>query len=139
MTAKMTIPEQPAHSHSKTCHPEIISDVLTEEKKQPWLKLISTLIETIETLSAHLNNRGTNTKPILITVAWIIAALTSLKLSLAVLNAINAIPFLGILLEIIGMAYVSWFICRYLLSAANRHDLALQFQSFKEQIFGTTP
>jgi len=49
------------------------------------------------------------------------------------------IPFLGLFLELIGIAYVSWFICRYLLSAVNRQDLALQVKSFKEQIFGTTP
>ncbi|EDX74938.1 hypothetical protein MC7420_812 [Coleofasciculus chthonoplastes PCC 7420] len=137
MTAKMAIPEQPVNPNSETCHPEITSEVLTKEKKQPWVQLISTLIETIETLSDHLNNRVTNTKQIFIAVAWIIAALTSLKLSLAVLNAINTIPFLGLFLEIIGIAYVSWFICRYLLSAANRQDLALQVKSFKEQIFGT--
>jgi len=135
----MAIPEQPVNSNSETCHPEITSEVLTKEKKQPWVQLISTLIETIETLSDHLNNRVTNTKQIFIAVAWIIAALTSLKLSLAVLNAINTIPFLGLFLEIIGIAYVSWFICRYLLSAANRQDLALQVKSFKEQIFGTSP
>jgi hypothetical protein len=139
MTAKMAIPEQPVNSNSETCHPEITSKVFTEEKKQPWVQLISTLIETIETFSDHLNNRVTNTKQIVITATWIIAALTSLKLSLAVLNAINTIPFLGLFLEIIGIAYVSWFICRYLLSAANRQDLALQVKSFKEQIFGTSP
>jgi len=133
----MAIPEQPVNSNSETCHPGITSEVLTKEKKQPLVQLISTLIETIETLSNHLNDRVTNTKQIFIAVAWIIAALTSLKLSLAVLNAINTIPFLGLFLEIIGIAYVSWFICRYLLSAANRQDLALQVKSFKEQIFGT--
>ena len=139
MTAKMAIPEQLVNSNSEPCHPEITSEVLAEEKKQPLVQLISTLIETIETLSDHLNDRVTNTKQIFIAVAWIIAALTSLKLSLAVLNAINTIPFLGLFLEIIGIAYVSWFICRYLLNAAHREDLALQVKSFKEQIFGTTP
>ncbi|MFP4099323.1 CAAD domain-containing protein [Coleofasciculus sp.] len=69
----------------------------------------------------------------------IIINLTIIKVGFAVLKAINTIPFLSSLLEIIGIAYVSWFICRYLLSAANRQDLALQVKSFKEQTFGTNP
>ncbi|MFP5270191.1 CAAD domain-containing protein [Coleofasciculus sp.] len=136
MTAKIVTPEQPINATSETFHRQLTSEVLTEEKKQPWVQLISTFIGTV---SAYLNNRVTNTEQLLITAALIIAALTILKLGFAVLKAINTIPFLSSLLEIIGIAYVSWFICSYLLSAANRQDLALQVKSFKEQIFGMNP
>lgn len=135
MTAKIVTPEQPINATSEKSHRKLTSEILTEEK-QPWVQLISTFTDTV---SAYLNNRVTNTQQLLITAALIIAALTILKLGFAVLKAINTIPFLSSLLEIIGIAYVSWFICRYLLSAANRQDLALQVKSFKEQIFGTNP
>lgn len=76
-----------------------------------------------------------NYKPLLGSLAWVFASLVSVKLMLALLNAINDIPLLDVSLELIGLGYVIWFIYRYLLTAASRQELSGEFNNLKKQVF----
>lgn len=72
----------------------------------------------------------------LLTVGAIVAALVAAKLALALLDAINDIPLIQPTFELIGIIYTSWFVYRYLLSAASRQELFGEINTFKEQILG---
>ena len=74
-------------------------------------------------------------KPI-ITILLIIAAIISVRVLFAVIDALNDIPLLAPTFELIGMGYSAWFIYRYLLRASNRQELSQEFQAFWEQITG---
>jgi hypothetical protein len=73
-------------------------------------------------------------QPLLGSLGWIFLALIGVKLMLALLNALNDIPLLSVLLELIGLGYGIWFIYRYLLTAATRQELSGEIQNFKKQV-----
>lgn len=60
----------------------------------------------------------------------------SIKLTLAILAAINDVPVLAPMFELIGLLYSGWFIYRYLLKASNRRELASEMEALKDQILG---
>lgn len=60
----------------------------------------------------------------------------SIKMTLAVLDALNDVPILAPSLELIGLLYSGWFIYRYLLKASNRSELASEMNALKDQILG---
>ncbi len=62
----------------------------------------------------------------------------SIKLTLAVLEAINDVPVLAPLFELIGLLYSGWFVYRYLLKASNRSELADEMNALKDQVLGRT-
>lgn len=62
----------------------------------------------------------------------------SIKLTLAVLEAINDVPVLAPLFELIGLLYSGWFVYRYLLKASNRSELASEINALKDQVLGRT-
>jgi hypothetical protein len=75
-------------------------------------------------------------KPQITTVALILAAIISVKIVFAVLDAINDIPLIGTIFELVGIGYATWFVSRYLLKASTRQELSSEINTFKNQIFG---
>jgi hypothetical protein len=55
---------------------------------------------------------------------------------LAVLDAINDIPLLAPVFELVGIGYTAWFVYRYLLKVETRKELATEFESLKGQVVG---
>lgn len=78
---------------------------------------------------------GEYRRPI-ITISLILGALIAVKLLLAILDAINDIPLMSSLFELVGMGYSAWFVYRYVWKAENRQELASDFSSLKQQILG---
>ncbi|MDX2098638.1 MAG: CAAD domain-containing protein [Leptolyngbyaceae cyanobacterium bins.59] len=74
-------------------------------------------------------------KPLVSFGLFLLAAL-SVKLTLAVLDALNDIPLVSPTFELIGIAYATWFTTRYLWKASSRDELIGQIQSLKKQILG---
>lgn len=72
----------------------------------------------------------------LVTIGLLLGAIIAVKVTLAVLDAINDIPLLAPLFELVGIGYTSWFVYRYLLRAANRAELNDEFKSLKRQVVG---
>ena len=78
---------------------------------------------------------GEYKRPI-ITLGLIFGSIVFVKLTLALLDAINDIPLLAPTFELVGFAYTAWFIYRYLWRASNREELAASFGSLKDQVLG---
>ena len=92
--------------------------------------------EFLEQLPKYLSSFFQDYKQPLITVALILAAIVTVKIVLAVLNAINGTPLLSPLFELVGISYATWFIFRYFLKASTRQELADEIQSLKSQFLG---
>jgi hypothetical protein len=105
----------------------------TENKWQPFGEKTSVFIDSLPTYVADFFNKYNQ---LIVSLGWVLAAFATVKLTLALLDAINDIPLLPLLLELIGLGYVSWFVFRYLLSAASRQELVEAIQTFKEQFLG---
>lgn len=63
-------------------------------------------------------------------------ALAALWLSSTILGAINSVPLVPKLLELIGIGYAGWFVYRYLLFKSSRKQLAADLEELKLKITG---
>jgi hypothetical protein len=75
-------------------------------------------------------------KQLFIILAWILATIVALKVAVAVFNAINDIPLVSPILELIGIGYAIWFVSRYLVTTSGRQEVANQINHLKQQIVG---
>lgn len=69
-------------------------------------------------------------------VAALVATVIVLKLALALLEAINGIPLMQPMLELIGLGYVGGFVVQHLLTADRRQELRQTIQTWKTQVLG---
>lgn len=74
--------------------------------------------------------------PVLSFVALVVTILV-LRVGLAVIGAINSIPLVKPIFELIGIGYTGWFAYRYLLNSSNRKELAENLDSTKKEILGS--
>ncbi|XP_076922882.1 uncharacterized protein LOC143584806 [Bidens hawaiensis] len=65
-----------------------------------------------------------------------VGGITALWLTTSILGAIDYIPLLPKLLELVGLGYTIWFCTRYLLFKSNRDELALKIEEIKQQVLG---
>lgn len=63
-------------------------------------------------------------------------ALVALWFSSTLVSALNAIPLLPKLLELVGLGYTSWFVYRYLLFKSSREELSKDVEELKKKITG---
>jgi hypothetical protein len=103
-----------------------------EQLQQIWDRIYNFLAGLPEYLSEFF---GAYRRP-LVTLGLIFGSIVSVKLTLALLDAINDIPLLQPTFELIGLAYTAWFIYRYLRRAENRRELVSQLNEFKDDILG---
>ncbi|KAL8114080.1 protein CURVATURE THYLAKOID 1A, chloroplastic [Apium graveolens] len=64
-------------------------------------------------------------------------AIVGVWLSATLVGAINSIPLLPKILELVGLGYTGWFVYRYLLFKSSRKELATDIESLKKKIAGT--
>jgi len=74
-------------------------------------------------------------QPIIVT-GLIISSLVTVKVALAVLGAINEIPLLAPIFEMVGIGSSGWFLYRYLLKASTREELGESFKKVKSDVLG---
>ncbi|MEH1831675.1 MAG: CAAD domain-containing protein [Nostoc sp.] len=106
------------------------------EAESQWQQISRQVSQFLEQLPEYLSSFFRDYKQPLITVALILTAIVTAKVVLAILNAINNIPLLSPLFELVGIGYASWFIFRYLLKASTRQELADEIQLLKNQFLG---
>ncbi|KAF9617757.1 hypothetical protein IFM89_038519 [Coptis chinensis] len=64
-------------------------------------------------------------------------AVVAIWLSSIVVGAINSVPLLPKIMELVGLGYTGWFVYRYLLFKSSRKELATDIESLKKKIAGT--
>ncbi|KAK4263110.1 hypothetical protein QN277_028579 [Acacia crassicarpa] len=64
-------------------------------------------------------------------------AVIALWLSSALVGAIDSIPLIPKLLEVVGLGYTLWFTYRYLLFKKNRDELATKIEDLKARVLGS--
>jgi hypothetical protein len=94
------------------------------------------LSATIEVMPSYLDNFWQVYKSFIIFLGWVIGSIVALKVVFAILGAINDIPLLSPLLELIGIICGGWVTVRYLISAEKRAELGQILNSAKEYVLG---
>nr|GMC80051.1 protein CURVATURE THYLAKOID 1A, chloroplastic-like [Ipomoea batatas]GMC89452.1 protein CURVATURE THYLAKOID 1A, chloroplastic-like [Ipomoea batatas] len=63
-------------------------------------------------------------------------AIVAVWLSATLVGAINSIPLLPKIMELVGLGYTGWFVYRYLLFKSSRKELATDIEQLKKKITG---
>lgn len=101
-----------------------------------WQKYGEQIATFLQHLPQYIGRFFTENKGLLSVFGLLFGALIAVKLTLAILDAFNDIPFVAPTFELIGFVYTGWFIYRYLLRASNRQELSKEVQSLKQQFLG---
>ena len=107
-----------------------------QKSESQWQQIIRQIVEFLNRLPDNLGSFFNNNKQGLITVALILSAFVTVKVAIALLDAVNDLPLLQPILELIGLFYSIWFSLRYLLKYETRQELAQKFNAFKQQSLG---
>ncbi|MEM9767577.1 MAG: CAAD domain-containing protein [Cyanobacteria bacterium P01_D01_bin.71] len=123
------MPETP----NTSAHTEASSDGEMNQQVQQILDKVSGLLAN---LPDYVTDFFKEYKRPLVTVGLILAAFISVKLLLAILNAINEVPLLAPAFELVGLGYSAWFVYRFLLKDVNRQELTENITALKDQVIG---
>jgi hypothetical protein len=99
-------------------------------------EIIEPVFDFLGKLPDELGNFFADYKKPLITLLIFASGIVSVYIVLSVINAINDIPLLSPVLELVGLGYSSWFVYRYLLRASTRSELLQEFEVLKKQVVG---
>lgn len=106
------------------------------EPNSQWEQTGKIISDFLEQLPEYVGSFFKTYRRPIVTIALILGALITFKLVLALLDAINDIPLIDPVFELVGMGYVTWFIFRYLLKTSTRQELATQIRSIQNEFFG---
>lgn len=103
---------------------------------QPWQEWVQVASEFLSQLPDYVTDFFSSYQKPLLTVALILTGGITVKVTLAVLDALNDIPLLAPVFELVGIGYTAWFVYRYLLKVETRQELADEFKALKGQVVG---
>ena len=110
----------------------------TSETVDQIKKAAAQFVDSLGELPKYFGEFFSEYRRPLLALGLIFGAFIAVKLTLAILDAINDVPVLAPSFELIGLLYSGWFIYRYLLKASNRSELASEMNALKDQILGRT-
>ncbi|MBE9184272.1 CAAD domain-containing protein [Microcoleus sp. LEGE 07076] len=116
--------------------PGVMTTVTPETPTSQFQDIKDQVLTILSELPVYLSSFFTEYQKPLITVGLILAGGISIKVMLGVLAALNDVPLVTPVFELIGMGYTGWFVYRYLLKASTRQELLTEVDSFKEQVVG---
>jgi hypothetical protein len=108
----------------------------TTQSQEQFLKYGEQVSSFLASLPEYLGSFFNTYKQPLITVGLIVAAIVTVKVVLAILDALNDIPLVAPTFELIGIGYSVWFVYRYLLKASTRQELTNEIGALKTQVVG---
>lgn len=108
----------------------------TAETVEQVKRVTAQVVDKLGDLDKYFGEFFQEYKRPLIALGLFFGLFLSIKLTLAILAAINDVPVLAPMFELIGLIYSGWFVYRYLLKASNRRELAEEMNGFKDQIMG---
>ena len=118
-------------------NPQTIAKLPPADTSDNQLEMLGAKISKfLAEIPEDLNKFYSAYKTPLIGLAVFLASFVALRVVLAMLAAVNDIPLVSPVFELIGIGYTGWFVLRYLLKAPTRKELAAEIESFKKQITG---
>lgn len=107
------------------------------QSNEQWQQVGRKVSAFLEQLPDYVINFYNNYKKPITTVLLLLAAAVTVRVVLAVLDALNGIPLVAPTFELIGIGYSAWFVNRYLLKAERRQELAQEVDGIKQQVLGS--
>lgn len=104
---------------------------------EQWRQVGTQISVFLAELPDYIGKFFNDYKQPIITVGLLLTGIITVRVVLAVLDALNDIPLLSPTFELIGIGYSAWFVSRYLLKASQRQELAQEIQNLKQQVVGS--
>ena len=101
-----------------------------------WQRILQQIVDILDKLPESLGSFFDENKQAILSVVFILSALITVRILVAVLAAVNSVPLLSPIFELIGIFYSIWFSFKYLLKSENRQDLSNKVSAFKQQLLG---
>uniref|UniRef100_A0A7C9CXM1 Cyanobacterial aminoacyl-tRNA synthetase CAAD domain-containing protein n=1 Tax=Opuntia streptacantha TaxID=393608 RepID=A0A7C9CXM1_OPUST len=101
------------------------------------VKASSTEETSIEDLLADLKEKWDKLENKSTVLLYGGGAIVAVWLSSVVVSAINSVPLLPKIMELVGLGYTGWFVYRYLLFKSGRKELAEDIEQLKKKIAGS--
>ena len=114
----------------------MLTSTTTPSGEQNWQEWVDVVLDFLAKVPDQLGTFFTDYKKPLTSLALIITAAITVYITLSVLDAIDNIPLLSPVLELVGLGYTIWFVTRYLLKASSREELFAEFNALKQQVVG---
>lgn len=116
--------------------PGTLAKLSAAGSKDQVQKILDQFRAILEALPGYVGQFLGDQRQSIVTIALILTAIITVKVTLAVLDALNDVPLLAPTFELIGIGYTAWFTWRYLLRASNREELLQEINSLKNQVLG---
>ena len=114
----------------------LLTPAQTSTTDQPWQEWIDVAVGFLARLTEEVGNFFSDYKKPLLNLLLLLSVAVSVYITLAVLDAINNIPLLAPVFELVGLGYGVWFTWRYLWQASTRKELWAELDAVKAQVFG---
>ncbi len=107
------------------------------QSDEQWTRVGSQVSEFLSQLPELIGKFWEDYKQPITSLGLIFAAIITVKVVFAIIDALNDIPLLAPTFELVGIAYSAWFVNRYLLQASNRQELAQEIEKLKGKVVGS--
>jgi len=107
------------------------------ESGQQWDNIKDTVVDILSELPDYVGGFFNQYQKPIVTVTLLIAVLVTIKVVFAMVDAVNDIPLLAPIFELVGMSYSVWFVYRYMLRASTRQELWQEINGIKTQYLGS--
>ncbi|WP_086756943.1 CAAD domain-containing protein [Nostoc sp. 106C] len=119
----------------KNSEPGTLSTIASAERSDDKVSEIGRNIsDFLERLPQNIVSFYNEYRLPVVSFAVLVAAMTGLRILLAITDALNDIPLVAPFFELIGFGYVTWFVFRYFIKASTRQELAGEIDMVKKQI-----
>lgn len=114
------------------------TDILLEvdDKQAEVMGNIKSIADSINELPKNFSEFVLDYRNFLAVLGYGTLAIISVYICSAIIDAIEDIPIIAPLFEIVGLGYVIWFIWRYLFTVSRRQDFKQEVDSIKVNLLG---
>ena len=113
-----------------------LAAVESDESTAELKAMLSKGVEVVSNLDTILGNFFSEYRQLIVSLGLVFGAIVSVKLTLALLSALNEIPLIEPILELVGLGYSAWFVTRFMLKSEKRQEFYAKFTDTKDQVLG---
>ena len=115
----------------------VLAPLTSEEDSTSELKaMLGKGVEVVSNLDTILGNFFSEYRQLIISLGLGFGAIVAVKLTLALLSALNEIPLVEPILELVGLGYTAWFVTRFMLKSEKRQEFYAKFNDTKDAVLG---
>jgi hypothetical protein len=107
-----------------------------EDSTAEFKAMLGKGVEVISNLDTILGNFFHEYRQLIVSLGLVFGTIVSVKLTLALLSALNEIPLVEPLLELVGLGYTAWFVIRFMLKSEKRQEFYAKFSDTKDSVLG---